>query len=103
MSATASAKGGGLFESDPNPPPPRPPKVFEPAFLQIEILGESVGAEGAEKFFFGLLTGYFVLPSVSILKILRIWWRIHKWVKNTQKILTPDLTSGRTLADGSLS
>ena len=36
---------------DPYPPtpssPPRPPKVFEPVFLQIEILGESVGAKGA--------------------------------------------------------
>ena len=29
----------------PPPLPPRPPKVFEPVFLQIEILAESEGAE----------------------------------------------------------
>ena len=61
---------------DPNPPPPpRAPKVFEPVFHQIEILGEIVGA--------GRPT------DVSILKILRIWWRIHKWVKNTRKKIDP--------------
>ena len=43
------AKGGSLFEFQ--TPPPRPPKNFEPIFLQIEILGESVGAKGAENFF----------------------------------------------------
>ena len=39
---------------DPNPPPPSrpPPKVFEPVFLQFEIFGEWVGAEGAENLFF---------------------------------------------------
>ena len=33
-------------------PPPQPPKVFEPVFLQFEILGERVGAKGAQIFFF---------------------------------------------------
>ena len=47
------AKGGGLFKSrTPTIPPSRPPKVFEPVFLQFEILGESAGAKRA-KFFFG--------------------------------------------------
>ena len=32
--------------------------------------------------------------SRPIPKNKRIWWRIHKWVKNTQKNLTPNLTSG---------
>ena len=36
------------------PTPPDPPKVFEPIFLQFEILGEGVGAKGAEIFFFAL-------------------------------------------------
>ena len=39
----------------------------------------------------------FFLPYVSILKVLRILWRLQKWVKNSQKILTPDPTSGSDL------
>ena len=43
-----STKGGGLFEfQTPPPSPDPPPKVFEPVFLQFEILGERVGAKGA--------------------------------------------------------
>ena len=46
----AGAKEGGLFEFQTPPPPLQtPPKVFEPVFLQFEILGERVGAKGAEK------------------------------------------------------
>ena len=52
-------KGGGLFEFQ-TPPPPRPPEVFEPVFLQFEVLGESVGAEGAKIFL--LLRGYLFYP-----------------------------------------
>ena len=33
----------------------------------------------------------------SILKILRILWRIQTCLKNTEKFLTPDLTSGSDL------
>ena len=44
-------KGGGLFEFQ-TPPPPDPPKVFEPVLLQFEILEERVGAKGAENYFF---------------------------------------------------
>ena len=47
-----NVKGGGLLESRPPPPPSRPPKVLERGFLQIDILGEAVGAAGARKFFF---------------------------------------------------
>ena len=43
-------------------PPSRPPKVFQPVFLQLEILGERVSAKGAENFFLALLRGYFFNP-----------------------------------------
>ena len=80
------------------PPPPDPPKVFEPVFLQFEILGERVGAKGAEIFFFlPFLRGVLFSPYVSILKIRRILWRIQKCLKNTENFLTPDLTSGSDL------
>ena len=76
------------------PPPSRPPKVFEPVLLQFAISRKSAGAEGAEKNFGLLREGG--LPYVSILKMLRILWRIQKWMK-TKKYLTPDLTSGSDL------
>ena len=47
--------------------------------------------------------GNFLFDPVSILKILIILWRIQKWLKSTKKDFDPDPTSGRTLADGSLS
>ena len=68
------------------PPPSRPPEVFEPVFLQFEIFGETASAAGARIFGFWPLKGEFFSPDVSILKILRILWRIQKWVKNTKKI-----------------
>ena len=45
-----------MFEiQTPNPLPPpspsRPPKVFEPVFLQFEILEKTTGAIGARNFF----------------------------------------------------
>ena len=47
----------GAAGSNPEPPPPsRPPQVLH-VFLQIEIFGKSASAEGAEFFFFGLLSG----------------------------------------------
>ena len=55
------SKGGGLFEfltPPPPSPPPDPPKVFEPLFLQFEILGERVGTEGAENLFTPFLRGF---------------------------------------------
>ena len=45
-------------------------------------------------FFFALPEGVIFFPCVSILKILRILWRIQKCLKNTENFLTPDLTSG---------
>ena len=68
----STGKGGGLFDFQ-TPPPSRPPKVFELVLLQFEILGESVGAEGAKiYFFFCPPEGFLFLRWVSILKILRI-------------------------------
>ena len=32
--------------------------------------------------------------NLSILKILKIVWRMQSWVKTPEEILTPDLTSG---------
>ena len=48
------ARGVAVLNLDHPPPPSRPPKVFEPVFLQCEILQKSAGAKGTE-FFFGLL------------------------------------------------
>ena len=49
----------------PSPPSPsRPPKVFEPVFLQFDILGESVGAKGAENFFCPAEGVWFFTPCV---------------------------------------
>ena len=95
------SRGAACSNSNPLPPPPpvplQTPKVFEPVFVQFEVLGESVGAEGAPKFFCPPEGLFFFLPCVSIHKILRILWRIEEWVKNTEKNLTPDLTSGSAL------
>ena len=56
------AKGGGLFEfQTPIPPPfppPDPPKVFEPVFLQFEILGEGSAPKAPNFFFLPFLRGY---------------------------------------------
>ena len=92
--------GGRLFESRPPPIPyqSRPPKFFEPVFLQFEIFGETASAGDDEKNFH-LLRGnlFFLLPYVSILKTLRILWRIQKMGGTNKKIFTPDLTSGSDL------
>ena len=47
----SGTRGETCSNSRPQPPPPDPPKVFEPVFLQFETLGERVGAKGAENFF----------------------------------------------------
>ena len=40
---------------------------------------------------------FFVLPYVSVLKILRISWRIPKWLKSTKKDFDPNPASGLDL------
>ena len=88
-------KGGGLFEFQ-TLPPPDPPKVLEPVFLQFEIWGKGLAPKAPKKIF-PFLRGNFFLPYVSILKILRILWRIQKCLENTENFLTPDLTCGSDL------
>ena len=62
--ANCGSRGVVCSNSRPQPPPPplpplqTPPKVFEPVFLQFEVLGERVGAKGAEIFFLPFLRGY---------------------------------------------
>ena len=59
-------KGGSLFEFQTPPPlPSRPPKDFEPVFLQFDILGESV-APKAPKIFFSILRGYFFFTPMCL-------------------------------------
>ena len=40
---------------------------------------------------------FFVRPYVSVLKILRILWRIQKWLKSTKKDFDPNPASGSDL------
>ena len=57
-----------------------------------------VGAGGAGDFFLGIRQGEnFLFDPMSTLKILRILWRIQKWMKNTEKDFDPDPTSGSDL------
>ena len=51
------SKVGGLFEFQ-TPPPPDPPKVLEPVFLQFEILGEIFFAPPEGVFFLFTLCVY---------------------------------------------
>ena len=46
------------------------------------------GHQRCRRFCFGHMAGGELLfsPHVSILKMLRILWKIQKWVKNTKKI-----------------
>ena len=67
------------------PPPLQAPEIFEPVFLQFEMLRETVGAKGVGNFFGGPLEGEFFLPHVSILKMIRFLSRNQKWVKTTKK------------------
>ena len=62
----ACARGARIPDPNPPPPAPDPPKVFKPVFLQFEILGERVGAEGAEDFFLPFLRGYFFFFALCV-------------------------------------
>ena len=101
MPKTCRAKGGGLFEFQ-TPFPPCPPKFSNACFSKLRFRGK-VLAPKALNFFFWPLEGVFFFTLHVYLKILRIWWRMKKWVKNPQKNLTRNRPSGRTLADGSQS
>ena len=68
-------------------PHSRTPKVFEPIFLQFECWGKLLAP--ARNSFWPPEGEKFFSPYVSILEILRILWRIQKWVKNTKKKIDP--------------
>ena len=40
---------------------------------------------------------FFAQPYVSTLKILRLWWRIQKWMKSAKNNFDPAPTSGSDL------
>ena len=85
--------------AQPNPtPPPDPPKFSNPSFSNLRFWGKGSAPKAPKIFFFALPEGVFFFPPyVSILKILRILWRIQNFLKNTEMFLTPDLTSGSDL------
>ena len=80
---------GGRCWSGPNPKgggyPPSPKWLYR-----------SLGFVGARDFVLGIRQGgnFCVPPYVSVLKILRILWRIQKWLKSTKKDFDPDPASG---------
>ena len=55
----------------PPPSPPDPPKFSNPSFSNLRFLGKV----SAPSVLLALLRGYFFLPHVSIVKVLRILWR----------------------------
>ena len=90
--AEGSAEGGGLFESrHPTAPLQTPPPVFEPVFLQLEVLGKTAGATGAGKKFLASQGG----NTQNFAENSKMGG------KNTKKIYPRP--PGQTLADGSLS
>ena len=69
----------GSNPDSPPPPPSRSPTVFEPVFVQFEILGKVTGAAGAEEFFRGLQYGAELFsPHVFILKMLTFFRGIQR-------------------------
>ena len=80
-------KGGGV-----TPPPSTDPK------MGVQNNG-FCGRRRRRRFCFRHTAGgnFFVQPHVSVLKILRILWRIQKWRKSTKKDFDPDPASGSDL------
>ena len=72
-----------------------PLRVAERGVDNLRFRGK-VLAPKAPKIYLGLLRGIFFLHPMC--KILRILWRLQKWVKNTNNFFDPQ--PGRTLADG---
>ena len=77
-------KGGGV-----PPPPSTDPKMVV----------QNNGFCGRRRFCFRHMAGgrFFVGPYVSVLKILRILWRIQKWLKSTKKDFDAYPASGSDL------
>ena len=65
------------------------PKVFEPVFLQFEILGERVGAKGAENFFFALPEGVFFFTRCVYTQNTQNFVENSKMFEKHRKIFDP--------------
>ena len=81
-------KGGGA----PPPPPSTDPKIV----VRNNVLCRR---RRRRRFCFRYRAGgnFFVRPYVSVLKILRISWKIQKWLKSPKKDFDPDPASGSDL------
>ena len=62
----ANSRGAACLNTRPPPPLQPSPIVLEPVFLHFEILGERVGANGAEFFFFALREGAFFVFTLCV-------------------------------------
>ena len=91
-------RGGGvpppLMEPDGMSHRGPPPPCTDPKMV-VQNIG-FCGARGAGDFVLGIRQGeiFFVRPDVFVLKILRILWRIQKWMKNTKKDFGPGAPTG---------
>ena len=87
---------GGCSRPGPNPKGGGGGALLTPKWL-YRTMG-FVGAGGAGDFFLGIRQGEnFLFDPMSTFKILRILWRIQKWMYNTEKDFDPDPTSGSDL------
>ena len=79
----------------PKPPPPPPPPPLQPP----KWLYRTMGFVGAGDFVLGIRQGEIFLfdPMCLYSKILRILWKIQKWLRSTKKYFDPDPTSGSDL------
>ena len=77
LAGTRPQRGGG----HPPPPPSTDPKIV----ARNSVLCRR---QRRRRFCFRHTAGgnFFVPPHVSILKILRILWRIQKWLKSTKRL-----------------
>ena len=75
-----------------------PPPPFTDPKMVVQNNG-FCGCRRRQRFCFRHTAGgnFFVPPYVSILKILRILWRIQKWLKSAKKDFDPDPTFGPDL------
>ena len=83
---------GAAAGQDPPPPSSADPKM-------VVWANGFCGRRRRQRFCFRHTAGGEFLFSlhVFILKMLSIFWRIQKWVKNRKKIIVPDPTSGSDL------
>ena len=95
----AKARGPILVRTRPQrggDTPPPPPSTDPKMVVQNNGF---CGHWRRRRFCFRHMAGgnFFVRSHVSVLKILRILWRIQKWLKSTKKDFDPDPASGSDL------